>query len=189
MVRHTPSNISTLKKLNLAHSNNPSLIPDGSLLAVHRPLGIDPLTLNSWAIRKVTDSWGNHGAVKGMKNGEHVVWDSGAKGVMCYDWNSWVRYHWPKMWYVVPPFKKVNNEDWLKYELRPYDYAGVYIHHIWYAITGKWIGKEGIEASKKTYCNEFWCHEMGLPDAHKMTTADILDIVWNSGEFKRLNGL
>lgn len=188
-MRHVPSNLDKVRELNKLDCNDPSRIPDGSLLAVHRPLGLDPLTLNSLAIRLIKGSWANHGAVKGRKHGKHVVWDSGVGGVMPYDWHDWIRYHWPKYWYVVPPIKEVDNKDWLKYELRPYDYEGVYIHHIWYSLTGNWIGKTGIEAAEKTYCNEFWCHEMGLENAHLLATSDVLDLMWEKDKFRSLNGL
>lgn len=188
-MRHKPQSLEFVRTKNIEQCNDPSIIPDGSLLSVHRPLGIDPLTLNSLAIRLVKGSWANHGAVKGRKHGKHVVWDSGMYGVMPYDWHDWIKYAYPKYWYVVPPINKVDNKEWLKYELRPYDYLSVYWHHPIYELTGKWLGKTGIEAAKETYCNEFWCHEMGFEDAHKMATSDVLDIVWENEEFRKINGI
>jgi len=150
---------------------------NGTLIKVHRYWRwYQPVSYLSVLIRLFTKSYWNHtavGVVLGDTRLVHCVLDANQNGVVLEPWDIWVKKYGSKKYEITPSNKEINESDLLKYVGRGYDFLSVFIWQPIYILTGKWLGKTGIDASDKTYCTEIYSFVHGLKDPERITTGDL----------------
>ena len=147
---------------------------NGTLIKVHRYWRwYQPISYLSVLIRLFTKSYWNHTAVGVVLNGHDWVLDANQNGVVLDPWDVWINKYGVKKYAITPSNKEIETGALLKYVGRPYDFLSVFIWQPIYILTGKWLGKTGIDASEKTYCTEIYSFVHGLKDPERITTGDL----------------
>lgn len=157
----------------------------GDVIFVKIPLTWNkPLTLVSWAIRKVLGTWFNHIGVYVELFGEPFVAESTLGGVKVTPYKEWAKN------YVIEIKRNPKLSRFFAYRLMkyqghtPYDTWALVWHQLILQVFGKWTGKKKDEAKDKLYCSEYYalCDVETFPEWWKITPEDI----YNKEGFKQI---
>jgi len=134
-----------------------------------------PLTMVSWAIRKVLGTWYNHIGIYVELFGSPFVAESTLGGVKVTPYKEWAKD------YEIavkrnPRLTRAFPKRLMKYQGHtPYDTWSLVWNQLILQITGKWVGKKKDEAKEKLYCSEYYalCDVETFPEWWKITPEDI----------------
>jgi hypothetical protein len=148
------------------------------IILVHTPFNWKrPLTLISWAIRKVTKTYWNHcGFITKEIDGLHVF-ESDIKGVVNTKLKKWVKEQ------EICIIEITDEENLPKYDTRRWDFIKTKYRYsfedlFWfmpvYLITNKWYGRTVDEVKNKPTCYEYCARVLGMENWFKMTPEEFI---------------